>query len=73
MESQGKHFEYEVKDVVDWTKQTELAYWKARAMALECENTMLLDCIKEICTNDINKKIIDGQNLLCTNVKSKRK
>lgn len=70
---QSRHFEYEVKDVTEWTKQTELAYWKSRAMALECENKMLLDYIKEASIKEIDKKLIETQGSNSNVVRNKAK
>lgn len=51
-----QRFEYEIKDVAEWNQQTELAYWKSRAMALEYENKILMECIKDSCVKNINKQ-----------------
>lgn len=46
-EEHNSQFEYEITDVTDWNQHTQVAYWKSRAMALEHQNRMLLDYIKE--------------------------
>lgn len=50
-----------MKDVADWWKHDQVAYWKARALSLELENRMLHDCLrnaygKQVYCYELSKK-----------------
>lgn len=47
-----------LRDVADWHKQDQIAYWKSRALSLELENRMLHNCIR----NAYVKQIQDYEN-----------
>lgn len=48
------------KDVANWWKQEQLAYWKSRALSLELENRMLHQCLR----NAYAKQVWDYENYM---------
>lgn len=60
----------QMKDVADWWKQDQVAYWKSRALSLELENRMLHQCLR----NSYAKQVWDYENYMKTqNVKNTTK
>lgn len=49
-----------VKDVAEWWKHEQLAFWKSRAVSLELENRMLHNCLR----NAYAKQVLDYENYM---------
>lgn len=47
-----------LKDVAEWHRREQLAYWKSRALSLELENRMLHECLR----NSYAKQVWDYEN-----------
>lgn len=52
----------QMKEVADWEKQNQLAYWKSRALSLELENTILHRCLR----NSYAKQVWDYETYMKT-------
>lgn len=53
-------FNNPTKDVAEWWKQDQIAYWKSRALSLELENRMLHKCLR----NAYAKQVWDYENYM---------